>query len=198
PTAQPAACGAARPPRARPGHLPRGPATCHAARPRRAQPVRLPRSRAKRFPAPHKYGYHAIFRARRRAPQIIADTDQENCQKRGAAANRYAGMQNGPVTAGGDGPGQGVMGVCWSGSLVVCGDGDGYAECFELADVVADLLVLAGAVAVVVLAEVAVAGPGVGEQVPDDDHDGAGDGGLGDGLAAAAGYAPVPFAEEGV
>src|SRR5581483_1803945 len=93
--------------------------------------------------------------------EMIADTDQENCQKRGAAANRYAGMQNGPVTAGGDGPGQGVMGVCWSGSLVVCGDGDGYAECFELADVVADLLVLAGAVAVVVLAEVAVAGPGV-------------------------------------
>src|SRR5581483_4752204 len=80
-----------------------------------------------------------------RRRRIIADTDQENCQKRGAAANRYAGMQNGPVTAGGDGPGQGVMGVCWSGSLVVCGDGDGYSECFELADVVADLLGLAGA-----------------------------------------------------
>src|SRR5581483_7662961 len=75
---------------------------------------------------PHT-GTCRAFRAPFRAGQIIADTDQENCQKRGAAANRYAGMQNGPVTAGGDGPGQGVMGVCWSGSLVVCGDGDGYA-----------------------------------------------------------------------
>ena len=46
--------------------------------------------------------------------------------------------------------------------------------------------------------EVAVTGGGVGEQVPDDDQDGAGDGDQGLELAAAADDAPVAFAEEGV
>jgi len=46
-------------------------------------------------------------------------------------------------------------------------DGDGQAERLELADVVADLLVLVGAAGVVVGAEVGIAGLRVVEQVPD-------------------------------
>src|SRR6266496_1293660 len=77
------------------------------------------------------------------------------------------------------------------------GDGDGQAERLELADVVADLLVLVGAAGVVVGAEVGIAGLRVVEQVPDDDQDGAGDSDLGFGPPAAAGDALVAFAEEG-
>jgi hypothetical protein len=84
-----------------------------------------------------------------------------------------------------------------SGGVFVVGDGDGDAEGLQALDVGADLLVPAGTAGIEVRAEVAVAGGGVGQQVPGDDHDGAGDGDLGDGLAAAAGDAPVPFAEEG-
>ena len=51
---------------------------------------------------------------------------------------------------------------------------------------------------VVVGAEVVEAGVGVGEQVPDDDQDGAADRDDGLLLAAASGDAPVAFAEEGV
>src|SRR5215468_854585 len=92
--------------------------------------------------------------------------------------------------------------MVWCGAGCVLGGchlrvrGDGEAEGLELADVVADLLVLAGAALVPVGAEVVVAGLRVRQQVPDDDHDGAGDGDLGDGLAAAARDPGVPFAEE--
>ena len=54
------------------------------------------------------------------------------------------------------------------------------------------------AAGVVAGAEVAEAGGGVGEQVPDDDQDGAGDGDQGLELAAAFDEPPVAFAEEGV
>ena len=46
-------------------------------------------------------------------------------------------------------------------------------------------------------AQLVEAGGGVGEQVPDDDQDGAGDGDQGPELAAAPGDPPVPLAEEG-
>src|SRR6266704_4160898 len=89
-----------------------------------------------------------------------------------------------------------MFGVSGSGGLV-CRDCDGEAEGLQAAEVGADLLVPGDVAGVPVRAEVAVAGGGVVEQVPDDDHDGAGDGDLGDGLAAAAGDAGVPLAEEG-
>jgi hypothetical protein len=53
-------------------------------------------------------------------------------------------------------------------------------------------------VGVVVGAEVARAGGGVVEQVPDDDEDGAGDGHQGLEFAAALDDAPVAVTEEGV
>src|SRR6266568_1559319 len=71
------------------------------------------------------------------------------------------------------------------------GEGDGVAEGFELADVVAGGAVFADALVVVAGAEVVVAGGGVGEQVPDDDQDGAGDRDEGLELAAAPGQAPL-------
>src|SRR5215475_3053691 len=82
----------------------------------------------------------------------------------------------------------------------LCGGGcefDVVAECFELADVAADLAVGADGGDVVVVAEVVVAGGPVGEQVPDDDQDGAGDGHEGFEFAAAAGQPTVALAEEG-
>ena len=82
-----------------------------------------------------------------------------------------------------------------SGSL---GDGDGEAEGLDLLDVVAELAVGIEAGLVVAGAEVGEPGGGVGEQVPDDDQDGAGDGDLGFGLAAAAQDAVVSLAEEGL
>ncbi len=89
------------------------------------------------------------------------------------------------------GPGRGRYG---SGGL---GDGDLEAEGLDLADVVTDLPVGVGPALVVAGAEVGVPGLGVLEQVPDDDQDGAGDGDLGFGLAAAAGDPPVALAGEG-
>src|SRR5215831_4720385 len=83
------------------------------------------------------------------------------------------------------------MGLCRPGQ------GDSEAECLDLPDVVAEFAVDIGAGLVVAVAEVGVPGGGVGEQVPDDDQDGAGDGDLGFGLAAAAGDPGVAFAEEG-
>ena len=62
----------------------------------------------------------------------------------------------------------------------------------------AGLAVLVDVAGVVVAAEVVVAGAAVGEQVPDDDEDGAGDGDEGLELAAPSGQAPVALAEEGV
>jgi IS30 family transposase len=89
--------------------------------------------------------------------------------------------------------------VMWSAvRLGGLGDGDGVAEGFELADVIAGLAALVGSGLVVAGSEVVVAGGGVVEQVPDDDQDGSGDGDLGAGGAAAAGEAPVAFAGEGV
>jgi hypothetical protein len=56
----------------------------------------------------------------------------------------------------------------WSGCL---GEGNGVAEGFELADVVAGLAVLVDPAGVVAGAEILVAGGAVGEQVPDDECD---------------------------
>src|SRR5918994_1527464 len=84
---------------------------------------------------------------------------------------------------------------CWSGGR---GQGDDEAERLELADVVAGLAVLVDAVAVEVGAEVVEAGGGVGEQLPDDHQDRAGDGDQGFELADAPDQAAVALAEEGV
>ena len=78
------------------------------------------------------------------------------------------------------------------------GQGDGVAECFELADVVAFLVVVGDAVVVEVGAEVVEVAVRVGQQVPDDDQGGAADGDHGSLRAAASGDAPVAFTEEGV
>src|SRR5260370_1382879 len=88
----------------------------------------------------------------------------------------------------------------WSGrcGLRGLGEGDGEAERFDLPDVVFDLLVFVGAGLVVAGAEVGEPVGGVGGPVPGDDQDGAGDCDLGLGLAAAAGDAVVPLAEEGL
>lgn len=59
-------------------------------------------------------------------------------------------------------------------------------------------LVFVDAGGVVVGAEVVEAGGGVGQQVPDDDQDGTGDGDEGLEFAAAFDQPPVAFAEEGV
>jgi len=77
------------------------------------------------------------------------------------------------------------------------GDGDDQAGRLELADVAADLLVFVGAAGVVIGAEVGEPGFGAGEQVPDDDQDGAGNSDLGLGPPAAAGEALMALAEEG-
>src|SRR5215207_8113044 len=83
----------------------------------------------------------------------------------------------------------------WSGGRL---QGDLVAERLELADEVAGLAALVDAAGVVAGAQVVEAGGGVGEQVPDDDQDGAGDGDQGLELAAALDQAPVALAEEGV
>jgi hypothetical protein len=89
--------------------------------------------------------------------------------------------------------------VRWPGPGVRYGTGggfdgcDGYleAEGLEVADVVADLAVAAGAGVVVVRAEVVVPGFAVGEQVEDDDQDGAGDRGQRLALAESSRQAAV-------
>jgi hypothetical protein len=78
------------------------------------------------------------------------------------------------------------------------GDGDVEAEGAELAEVCLDLAVAVGRAFVPVGAEVGEPGFWVGEQVPDDDEDGAGDGALGPVPAQAPGQAAEPFAEEGL
>ena len=72
------------------------------------------------------------------------------------------------------------------------------SEGFELVDEVAGLAVLVDAVGVEVGAEVVVAGGGVGEEVPDDDEDRAGDGDERFEFAAAFDEAAVALAEERV
>ena len=106
--------------------------------------------------------------------------------------------------------------VSWAGDstrrslsswVVLCGcvfgsgggfEGDAVAHRHQLRDVVADLAFGVDPAGVVVGAEVVEPGGGVGEQVPDDDQDGAGDRDQGFEFAAAFDDAPVAFAEEGV
>src|SRR5215218_8515542 len=76
----------------------------------------------------------------------------------------------------------------WSGGRL---QGDLVAERLELADEVAGLAGGVDAAGVVVGAQVVEAGGGVGEQVPDDHQDGAGDGDQGLELADAFHEAPV-------
>src|SRR3954453_4909272 len=75
--------------------------------------------------------------------------------------------------------------------------GDGVTEGLELPYQAVGLPVGVDASLVVVGAEVAVAGGGVGEQVPDDDQDGAGNGDQGFAFTAAFDDASVAFGEEG-
>ena len=75
--------------------------------------------------------------------------------------------------------------------------GDGLAEGFQLPDEVTDLAALVDPGHVVVRSEVVEAGGGIGQQVPDDGEDGAGDRDEGLELASAFDDAPVAFAEEG-
>ena len=84
---------------------------------------------------------------------------------------------------------------CWSGGGF---EGDAVAHRGELVDVVADLAGRIDAGGVVVGSEVVVARGRVGEQVPDDDQDGAGDRDEGFELASAFDQAPVALTEEGV
>src|SRR5215213_831355 len=83
----------------------------------------------------------------------------------------------------------------WSGGRL---QGDLVAERLELADEVAGLAGGVDAAGVVVGAQVVEAGGGVGEQVPDDHQDGAGDGDQRLELADAFDEAAVALAEEGV
>ena len=76
----------------------------------------------------------------------------------------------------------------WSGGSF---EGDGVAECFELADVVAAAAVGVDAGGVEPGTEVGVTGFGVRQQVPDDNQDGAADSDVGLLGAAAAGDPPV-------
>src|SRR5215469_16658641 len=77
------------------------------------------------------------------------------------------------------------------------GQGDVEAEGLDLPDVVTELAAGVGTGLVVAGAEVGEPGGRVGQQVPDDHQDGAGDGDLGLGLAAAAGDPVVALAQEG-
>ena len=85
------------------------------------------------------------------------------------------------------------------GDSGLCGGGDGDVESegVELAEVGADLAVAVGFAFVPVGAEVGEPGFGAGEQVPDDDQDGAGDGAFGPVAAEALAEAAESFAEEG-
>jgi hypothetical protein len=74
-------------------------------------------------------------------------------------------------------------------------DGDPVAQGGELGDVVAQSSVGGDSVGVVVGAEIVEAGGRVGQQVPDDDQDGAVDRDEGFESAAAFDDAPVAFAE---
>ena len=90
-----------------------------------------------------------------------------------------------------------------SGIFAVCrgsgggGEGDLVAEGPQLVKVAAGAASAVGLAEVPVEAEVLVAGGRVGQQVPDDHQDGAGDRYLGPGAADAAGEPAVALAEEG-
>jgi hypothetical protein len=86
-------------------------------------------------------------------------------------------------------------GAGWSGGGF---EGDSIAEGVELADVVTDLAFAVGVAGVEVRAQVVEAGVRVGQQVPDDDQDGAAEGDDGFLRAAAAGDPPVALAGESV
>src|SRR5579859_2262295 len=116
------------------------------------------------------------------------------CADLGSANRKITRLSGQAAAPGAASPGP-VKVAWWSGCL---GEGDGVAEGFELADVVAGLALLVDAAGVVTGAEVVVAGGGIGEQVPDDHQDGAGDGDHGLELAPAPGQAPVAFPQEGV
>ena len=80
----------------------------------------------------------------------------------------------------------------WSGGRL---EGDLVTQRLELAHEVAGLAGLVDAAGVVVSAEVVEAGGGVGQQVPDDHQDGAGDGDQGLALADAPDQAAVALAQ---
>ena len=116
----------------------------------------------------------------------------------GLGADRKIPRVSGQATAPGGACG---AGSCCAGVWIWSGggfEGDAVAHRDQLGDVVAVLAFGVDAAGVVVGAEVAEAGGGVGEQVPDDDQDGAGDRDEGLEFAAAFDDAPVAFAEEGV
>ncbi len=77
-------------------------------------------------------------------------------------------------------------------------EGDFVAEGFELADVVAFLPAGIDAVVLEIGAEVDVANCGVGQRMPDDDHDGPGDRDQGLEPAQPFDQAAVPLPQEGV
>ena len=77
-------------------------------------------------------------------------------------------------------------------------EGDSVAHGGELGDVVAHPAFEVDAAGVVVGSEVVEAGGGVGQEVPDDDENGAGDRDQGLELAAALDDAAVALTEEGV
>src|SRR5690348_9147599 len=88
-----------------------------------------------------------------------------------------------------------------SGGVLPQGDDDVVAEGLELAAGVAGLAAAVGVPGVPVGSEVAVAGGGVVEQVPDDDQDGPAHGAAGllpPAAAGTGGKAAEPLAEEGV
>jgi hypothetical protein len=93
-------------------------------------------------------------------------------------------------------------GLCCGGVYfgTLCGglDCDVESHRGQLGDVVADLASGHDAAGVVVGSEVVEPGGGIGEQLPGDDQDGAGDRYRGFEFAAAFGDAPVAFTEEGV
>src|SRR3984885_11566209 len=94
-----------------------------------------------------------------------------------------------------------VGGAAGSGGVLPEGDDDVVAEGLELSSGVAGLAAAVGVPGVPVRSEVAVAGGGVVEQVPDDDQDGAADGAAGLRPPAAAGAGGQPaegLAQEGV
>src|ERR1700733_604753 len=76
--------------------------------------------------------------------------------------------------------------------------GDSEPRASQVPDVAAGLPGCVGAVGVVAGAEIAEARGPAGEQVPEDDQDGAGDGDERSQIAAAAGDPPVALAEESV
>jgi hypothetical protein len=84
----------------------------------------------------------------------------------------------------------GVVGVAVLGGWL---QGDLKAEDFELVDEGSDLAAGVDLGGVVVGAEIVEAGRGIGQQVPDDDHDGSGDGDQCFELAAAFDDAAVAF-----